>query len=76
MSYFVFVYLTADPVGLELVIPNCCEDKEVVPQKAYFGGQEGGGEYIWYRTKNKLYGSALMDISNACDSVLTCGETL
>ncbi|KAL7212560.1 hypothetical protein ACSBR2_015286 [Camellia fascicularis] len=69
------VVAPADPMGLELVIPDCCEDKMVVPQKKYFGGQEGDGEYVWYRTKNILHGSALMDISNACD-VFICGKTL
>ncbi|XP_048228630.1 187-kDa microtubule-associated protein AIR9 [Ricinus communis] len=66
----------ADPVGLELVIPNCFEDKEVVPQKTYFGGQEGVGEYIWYRSKNKLHDSALMDICNAGDDVVLCSKSL
>ncbi|XP_043806182.1 187-kDa microtubule-associated protein AIR9 isoform X3 [Manihot esculenta] len=66
----------ADPVGLELVIPTCCEDKEVIPQKTYFGGQEGVGEYIWYRTKDKLHGSALVDICNGCEDVLICSKTL
>ncbi|XP_028090834.1 187-kDa microtubule-associated protein AIR9 [Camellia sinensis] len=69
------VVAPADPMGLELVIPDCCEDKMVVPQKKYFGGQEGDGEYVWYRTKNILHGPALMDISNACD-VFICGKTL
>ena len=67
---------TADPVGLDLVIPACCEDEEVIPQKKYFGGQEGDGEFIWYRTKNKLQESALMDICNAGEDVLICGKTL
>ncbi|GMP73775.1 hypothetical protein CsSME_00031418 [Camellia sinensis var. sinensis] len=69
------VVAPADPMGLELVIPDCCEDKMVVPQKKYFGGQEGDGKYVWYRTKNILHGPALMDISNACD-VFICGKTL
>lgn len=63
-------------MGLELVIPTCCEDKEVIPQKTYFGGQEGVGEYIWYRTKDKLHGSALVDICNGCEDVLICSKTL
>lgn len=67
---------TADPVGLELEIPDCCEDDNLVPRKTYFGGEEGVGEYIWYRTKNKLHGSALLDISNACEDVVICGKTL
>ncbi|KAJ4837842.1 microtubule-associated protein air9 [Turnera subulata] len=69
------VIAPADPVGLELVIPSCFEATEVVPQKTYFGGQEGSGEHIWYRTRNKLYGSALMDISKASDDVSTCSKT-
>lgn len=61
---------------MELVIPDCCEDKDIFPRKAYFGGQEGAGEYIWYRTKSKLEGSALMAISDACEDVVICGKTL
>ncbi|XP_020974610.1 187-kDa microtubule-associated protein AIR9 isoform X4 [Arachis ipaensis] len=65
----------ADPMGIELIVPNCCEGTELVPIKKYFGGHEGAGEYIWYRTKNKLEGSALLDISNASDVVI-CGRDL
>ncbi|KAM7505783.1 hypothetical protein LguiB_004687 [Lonicera macranthoides] len=65
-----------DPSGVELVIPDCCEDKLVVPRKLYFGGQEGEGDYIWYRTRNKLNGPELVDISNACEDVDICGKTL
>lgn len=72
---FLTNFATADPVGLDLVIPDCCEGTEVIPQKKYFGGQEGDGEYIWYRTKNKLQESILMDISSASD-VEICGRTL
>ena len=57
---------------MDLIIPDCCEDTELIPLKKYFGGHEGAGEYIWYRTKNKLEGSALLDISNASDVVI-CG---
>ncbi|KAJ0081734.1 hypothetical protein Patl1_11265 [Pistacia atlantica] len=53
-----------------------CEDNEVVPHKKYFGGQEGVGEYIWYRSKNKLHESELMDISEALSDVHICGKTL
>ncbi|KAL0011814.1 hypothetical protein SO802_006922 [Lithocarpus litseifolius] len=66
----------ADPIGVDLEIPDCFEDEEVIPQKTYFGGQEGTGQYMWYRTKNKLHGSALIDISNACEDVVICGKTL
>ncbi|RDX87861.1 187-kDa microtubule-associated protein, partial [Mucuna pruriens] len=62
----------ADPKGMELVIPDCCEDRELMPLKKYFGGHEGVGEYIWYQTKHKLEGSELLDISNASDVVI-CG---
>lgn len=70
------VVIPADPMGVELIIPDCWEDMEVVPQKTYFGGQEGDGDYIWYRTKSKLHGSALRDISNACEDVYVCAKTL
>lgn len=66
------VIVPADPEGLELIIPDCCENEELVPEKTYFGGEEGVGEYIWYRTKNKLHGSALLDISNLNDDVDIC----
>ncbi|KAJ4980259.1 hypothetical protein NE237_031096 [Protea cynaroides] len=66
----------ADPVGLELSIPDCCEDEEVVPQKSYHGGQEGSAEYIWYRTKTKLQASDLVNIFNASEDILICGNTL
>ncbi|GLT68497.1 hypothetical protein SLA2020_407210, partial [Shorea laevis] len=66
----------ADPIGVDLEIPDCVEDEEACPQKTYFGGQEGVGQYIWYRTKNKLHGSALIDISSACEDVVICGKTL
>lgn len=70
------VIAPADPLGMELVIPDCCEQEEVVPQKTYFGGQEGVGEYIWYRAKSKLDGTALMEISDASVDVVICGKTL
>ncbi|KAF5472567.1 hypothetical protein F2P56_009278 [Juglans regia] len=66
----------ADPIGVDLEIPDCIEDKEVIPQKSYFGGQEGVGQYIWYRTKNKLHISALIDVSSACEDAVICGKTL
>ncbi|KAH7544588.1 hypothetical protein FEM48_Zijuj01G0001700 [Ziziphus jujuba var. spinosa] len=70
------VIAPADPLGVELVIPDCCESVDMVPRRTYFGGQEGVGEYIWYRTKSKLEGSALMAISDACEGVVICGRTL
>lgn len=65
----------ADPKGIELVIPDCSEDTEVMPLRKYFGGHEGVGEYIWYQTKHKLEGSDLLDISNA-SNVVICGTEL
>ncbi|XP_024018937.1 187-kDa microtubule-associated protein AIR9 isoform X2 [Morus notabilis] len=70
------VIAPADPLGMELVIPDCCEKEEVVPKKTYFGGQEGVGEYIWYRAKSKLGGTALKEISDASEDVLVCSKTL
>ncbi|VVB02098.1 unnamed protein product [Arabis nemorensis] len=66
----------ANPMGLELLVPDCCEKQEVVPRKTYFGGHEGVGEYIWYRTKDKLHGSALTEISYAGEEVVACCRTL
>ncbi|KAF5475058.1 hypothetical protein F2P56_006904 [Juglans regia] len=66
----------ADPIGVDLEILDCVEDREVVPRKTYFGGQEGVGQYIWYRTKNKLHASALTDISSASEDAVICGKTL
>lgn len=63
-------------MGVELVIPDCCEDNVVIPLKTYFGGQEGDGKYIWYRCLSKIGASALMDISDGCEDVTTCGKTL
>ncbi|KAG5540241.1 hypothetical protein RHGRI_020462 [Rhododendron griersonianum] len=71
----VFVVI-AEPMGVELVIPGCCEDQIVVPQKTYFGGQESVGEYVWYRTKNKLNEADLMDITVMCEDVHVCGQRL
>ncbi|KAH0889479.1 hypothetical protein HID58_051908 [Brassica napus] len=66
----------ANPMGLELLIPDCHENQEIVPHKIYFGGHEGDGEYIWYRTKEKLHGSALTEISYAGEEVIACSRTL
>lgn len=73
-SSFHLLFQTADPVGLELTIPCCCEAEEVLPHKRYFGGHEGLGECIWYRTKNKLHGSELSCISDAYDNIVICGR--
>lgn len=63
-------------MGIELVIHDCCEKEEIVPQKKYFGGQEGVGEYVWYRTKTKLDVTDLIDISEECEGVSICSKTL
>ncbi|KAL9147547.1 hypothetical protein ABFS82_13G180100 [Erythranthe guttata] len=65
-----------EPLGVELVIPDCREGQEVVPETTYFGGQEGVGKYIWFRTKNKLHQSALLELSNNFENVDICGEAL
>ncbi|XP_068657633.1 187-kDa microtubule-associated protein AIR9-like isoform X2 [Aristolochia californica] len=61
--------------GLELLIPDCSEDKEVVPQKSYYGGQEGPGTFTWYRTNRKLQGSELRNISDECQKTVVLGKT-
>lgn len=65
-----------EPLGIDLVIPDCCEGEKVVPRTRYFGGQEGVGEYIWYRTKDKLHGSTLLELSTNSTNVDICGKTL
>ncbi|KAL9252679.1 187-kDa microtubule-associated protein AIR9-like protein [Drosera capensis] len=70
------VIAPADPIGLELTISDCYENEVVVLQKRYFGGQEGDGEYIWYRTKDRLYGSTLLEISDSLEGVSTRGKGL
>ncbi|KAL0305433.1 UNVERIFIED_CONTAM: microtubule-associated protein AIR9 [Sesamum radiatum] len=49
---------------------------EVVPEKRYFGGQEGAGKYIWFRTKNKPHEPALMELANNCENVDIRGQTI
>ncbi|XP_077243847.1 outer arm dynein light chain 1 protein [Tasmannia lanceolata] len=70
------VIAPADPMGVELIIPDCCEDKEVVPQKSYYGGQEGNGAYTWYKSKRKLQESDLMNVSVAFEDVLIVATNL
>ena len=67
---------TADPMGVELIIPDCCEDIEVVPQKSYYGGKEGNGEHTWYRAKSKLQRWELIDLSDDCEDAFVCGRSL
>lgn len=63
-------------MGVELTIPECCEGKEVIPEKRYFGGQEGSGEYTWFRTMDKIHGSMLLDALNSQFDAHICGRTL
>ncbi|KAL3616841.1 hypothetical protein CASFOL_039235 [Castilleja foliolosa] len=65
-----------EPVGVELLIPDCCEGQEVVPTTKYFGGQEGDGQYVWFRMENKLDESAMIELSKNCENVDTCGQEL
>lgn len=70
------VIAPGDPMGVELIIPDCCEAIEIIPQKTYFGGEEGDGKYVWYRSKDRLHESTFLDLSTSDDDVLTCGNTL
>ncbi|KAH6830710.1 Outer arm dynein light chain 1 protein [Perilla frutescens var. hirtella] len=65
-----------EPLGVELVIPECFEGQEVVPIAKYFGGREGIGKYIWFRTNNRLHESALMELANNCENADICGQAL
>ncbi|GAB4829402.1 187-kDa microtubule-associated protein air9 [Ancistrocladus abbreviatus] len=76
MSIMCDVIMPAEPMGLALTIPDCCESIEVLPYRRYFGGQEGDGEYVWYRTKDKLSGYALTEISGTSEGVVICGNAL
>lgn len=69
-------FCTADPKGIELVLPSCYEDKEVIPLKSYYGGIEGTGKYIWYRTKEKIDKSELVNKAAISDGALVVGEAL
>ncbi|GFP81193.1 187-kda microtubule-associated protein air9 [Phtheirospermum japonicum] len=69
-------FAPGEPVGVGLLIPDCCEGQEVVPATRYFGGREADGKYIWFRTENKLDESALIELSNNCENVDICGQEL
>ncbi|XP_031505223.1 187-kDa microtubule-associated protein AIR9 isoform X2 [Nymphaea colorata] len=66
----------AEPVGLELIIPECFEDKEVVPVKSYFGGKEGHGEYTWYKSSRRLQETDIMGTPRANADVHIVGNKL
>ncbi|XP_010923670.1 187-kDa microtubule-associated protein AIR9 isoform X1 [Elaeis guineensis] len=70
------VIVPADPRGIELILPRCCQDEEIIPLKSYYGGKEGNGKYIWYRTKEKLQESELVNLATASDDILVVGESL
>ncbi|XP_072986679.1 187-kDa microtubule-associated protein AIR9 [Typha latifolia] len=68
--------LPADPKGIEIVLPDCSEDMEIVPLKSYFGGKEGIGKYIWFQMKEKLAESELVNLPSLADDIPIVGETL
>uniref|UniRef100_A0A1D1Z6I6 Protein phosphatase 1 regulatory subunit pprA n=1 Tax=Anthurium amnicola TaxID=1678845 RepID=A0A1D1Z6I6_9ARAE len=70
------VIAPAEPKGLELVIPDCCEDQPVILRKSYYGGREGNGQYIWYRCRRKLENSELGNISLSDEDAVMCGKTM
>lgn len=68
--------IDADPVGLNLVIPDCCQDTEVIPQKGYFGGIEGDSDFTWFRLHRKLQGFDLPDDAEFLGNSKTYTPTL
>lgn len=54
-----------DPVGINLELPDCCEDVEVIPKRSYFGGTEGDSDLTWFRLQDKIEDSGLPDDSQA-----------
>ncbi|GAB2297496.1 187-kDa microtubule-associated protein air9 [Dionaea muscipula] len=63
-------------MALDLTISDCCENEEVVAQKTYLGGQQGDGKYTWYRSKDRIEGPALLEISDSLEGVSICGKEL
>ncbi|KAL2643139.1 hypothetical protein R1flu_010726 [Riccia fluitans] len=53
------VVIEGDPEGKDLFVPECHEDVEAVPERVYFGGKEGPGEYTWYHTSSRPEGMQL-----------------
>ncbi|KAI4370946.1 hypothetical protein MLD38_019233 [Melastoma candidum] len=66
------IVVPADPVGLELSLPDCYQRQVLTPLKKYYGGEEGVGELIWLIVENKPDKSELLDIFNSGDSDLEC----
>ncbi|MCO5613275.1 hypothetical protein L7F22_067551 [Adiantum nelumboides] len=50
------VIKAGEPTAMHLRVPNGCENMELTPQRCYFGGIEGDGEFTWFRIKEKLEG--------------------
>ena len=46
----------------------------MVTTTKYFGGQEGVGKYIWFRTKDKLNESSLMELADDSENVDICAR--
>ena len=46
-----------------------------MPHKSYYGGEEGKGQFVWYRNKSKLEASELINISLSSDAVI-CGKMM
>ncbi|CAM6096301.1 unnamed protein product [Calypogeia fissa] len=53
------IVVDAEPEGRHLFVPDCFEDVEVVPQREYFGGKEGPGEFSWFQANSKPEGAYL-----------------
>ncbi|XP_078162701.1 outer arm dynein light chain 1 protein isoform X2 [Carex rostrata] len=69
------VIIPGEPRGVELILPDCCEDVEIVPLKKYFGGNEGPGIYTWYRIREKPAEQDLISLTSLSEALLV-SETL
>ncbi|KAJ4758953.1 Outer arm dynein light chain 1 protein [Rhynchospora pubera] len=69
------VIIPGEPRGIQLIIPDCHEDVEIVPMKKYFGGNEGTGKYSWYRIREKPSEQDLISLTSSSDALLV-SETL
>ena len=65
---------------MELVIPDCCEDRELMPSRKYFGGHEGDesgrvdGLLRYKDLGNHLYGEFSMVVVQDNSSLEDRGE--
>ncbi|XP_020586552.1 187-kDa microtubule-associated protein AIR9, partial [Phalaenopsis equestris] len=66
----------ADPKGIELVIPDCLEDEEIIPLKSYYGGKEGNAEYVWYRTRCKPDELNMLNVTGATGDFVVVGTNM